>query len=95
MLVTVNPEPLSADFAFHLFAPEPTNRPVHAPAQSPLNMRVGFMSDASVGGLRGMTENDSITMSEGRLSVPEHPVVHFIEGDGIGIGDADFKAFSL
>jgi isocitrate dehydrogenase len=47
-------------------------------------MRVGFMSDASVGGLRGMTENDSITMSEGLLSVPEHPVVHFIEGDGIG-----------
>ncbi|MEC7700303.1 MAG: isocitrate/isopropylmalate family dehydrogenase, partial [Candidatus Thermoplasmatota archaeon] len=43
------------------------------------------MSDASVGGLRDMSENAAITMSEGLLSVPDHPLVHFIEGDGIGI----------
>ncbi len=48
-------------------------------------MRVGFMSDTSVGGLRDMSEDAAITLSEGRLSVPDHPLVHFIEGDGIGI----------
>ena len=85
MFVTVNPEPLSTDFTFHLFALEPTYRTVHAPAQSSQNMRVGFLSDASVGGLRDMSEDAAITMSEGRLSVPDHPLVHFIEGDGIGI----------
>ena len=34
---------------------------------------------------RDMGEGSRITMAEGRLSVPDDPVVHYIEGDGIGI----------
>ena len=43
------------------------------------------MSEASVSGLTEMSRNAPITKSEGHLSVPNHPVVHYIEGDGIGI----------
>ena len=28
---------------------------------------------------------DAITMQNGQLSVPNNPIVHYIEGDGIGI----------
>ena len=31
-----------------------------------------------------MTEKSLITMSNGRLSVPNNPVIPYIEGDGIG-----------
>jgi isocitrate dehydrogenase len=31
-----------------------------------------------------MTQGDSITMSGGRLQVPDHPIIPFIEGDGTG-----------
>ena len=32
-----------------------------------------------------MTQDSTITLSEGHLLVPENPVIHYIEGDGIGI----------
>ena len=32
-----------------------------------------------------MSEGEMITISEGKLQVPSHPVIHYIEGDGIGI----------
>ncbi len=32
-----------------------------------------------------MTEGSVITMEEGHLSVPDQPIIHYIEGDGIGI----------
>lgn len=32
-----------------------------------------------------MTEGSLITMEEGHLSVPDQPIIHYIEGDGIGI----------
>ena len=32
-----------------------------------------------------MGDGSRITMAEGRLSVPDDPIVHYIEGDGIGI----------
>ena len=32
-----------------------------------------------------MTEGSTITMEEGRLSVPDEPIIHYIEGDGIGV----------
>ncbi len=32
-----------------------------------------------------MSEGEMITISEGKLEVPNHPVIHYIEGDGIGI----------
>ena len=35
--------------------------------------------------LRCMTEGSTITMEEGRLSVPDEPIIHYIEGDGIGV----------
>src|SRR5262245_66684507 len=31
-----------------------------------------------------MTQGDSITMSGGKLSVPDHPIIPFIECDGTG-----------
>ena len=31
-----------------------------------------------------MPEGAAITMAEGRLSVPDNPLIHYIEGDGIG-----------
>ena len=30
------------------------------------------------------TQGDAITISQGKLSVPDHPVIPFIEGDGTG-----------
>ncbi len=30
------------------------------------------------------TEGESVTLSEGKLNVPDHPIIPFIEGDGIG-----------
>ena len=35
--------------------------------------------------LRDMTEGSTITMEKGRLSVPDEPIIHYIEGDGIGV----------
>ncbi|MBJ28592.1 MAG: isocitrate dehydrogenase (NADP(+)) [Euryarchaeota archaeon] len=35
--------------------------------------------------MRIMSEGEMITISEGKLQVPSHPVIHYIEGDGIGI----------
>lgn len=32
-----------------------------------------------------MSEGEMITISEGKLEVPNNPVIHYIEGDGIGI----------
>ncbi len=34
---------------------------------------------------RNMTQDSTITLSEGHLHVPENPIIHYIEGDGIGI----------
>ena len=38
-----------------------------------------------VGRLRDMSDGSPITLSEEGLVVPDRPIVHFIEGDGIGI----------
>ena len=35
--------------------------------------------------LSNMAEGSAITMKEGRLSVPDQPIIHYIEGDGIGV----------
>ena len=35
--------------------------------------------------LSDMAEGSAITMEEGRLSVPDQPIIHYIEGDGIGV----------
>ena len=35
--------------------------------------------------LSDMTEGTAITMEEGLLSVPDEPIIHYIEGDGIGV----------
>ncbi|MCH2441311.1 MAG: NADP-dependent isocitrate dehydrogenase [Candidatus Thalassarchaeum sp.] len=35
--------------------------------------------------LRDMAEGSVITMVEGRLNVPDEPIIHYIEGDGIGV----------
>ena len=35
--------------------------------------------------LSKMTEGSVITMEEGHLSVPDQPIIHYIEGDGIGV----------
>jgi len=32
-----------------------------------------------------MSEGEKITISEGKMNVPDNPVIHYIEGDGIGI----------
>jgi isocitrate dehydrogenase len=34
--------------------------------------------------LRAPTEGDAITLKDGRLQVPSHPIIPFIEGDGTG-----------
>ena len=35
--------------------------------------------------LSDMTEGSAITMEKGRLRVPDQPIIHYIEGDGIGV----------
>ena len=35
--------------------------------------------------LRDMAEGSVITMVEGRFNVPDEPIIHYIEGDGIGV----------
>ena len=35
--------------------------------------------------LSDMAEGSAITMEKGRLSVPDQPIIHYIEGDGIGV----------
>ena len=35
--------------------------------------------------MRNMSEGEKITISEGKLNVPDQPIIHYIEGDGIGI----------
>tara|TARA_B000000609_G_scaffold103044_1_gene79055 strand:- start:1672 stop:2934 length:1263 start_codon:yes stop_codon:yes gene_type:complete len=37
------------------------------------------------GGMRKMTQGSIITLLDGQLQVPENPIIHYIEGDGIGI----------
>jgi isocitrate dehydrogenase len=43
------------------------------------------MKGGLVGALRDMVEGTRVSMVEGRLSVPDDPIVHYIEGDGIGV----------
>lgn len=38
-----------------------------------------------VGDMRNMTQDSTIQLFEGHLQVPENPIIHYIEGDGIGI----------
>ena len=42
------------------------------------------MSEPSVSVKEGL-EGEAITLADGRLQVPTHPIVPFIEGDGIGV----------
>tara|TARA_B100001250_G_scaffold191265_1_gene164376 strand:- start:3587 stop:4825 length:1239 start_codon:yes stop_codon:yes gene_type:complete len=35
--------------------------------------------------MRNMSGGEKITISEGKMNVPDNPVIHYIEGDGIGI----------
>ncbi len=35
--------------------------------------------------MRAMGAGSKITMDDGRLNVPDDPIIHYIEGDGIGI----------
>tara|TARA_Y100001978_G_scaffold2253_2_gene1907 strand:- start:2089 stop:3351 length:1263 start_codon:yes stop_codon:yes gene_type:complete len=37
------------------------------------------------GGMSKMTQGSIITLLDGQLQVPENPIIHYIEGDGIGI----------
>ena len=43
------------------------------------------MNAPMVGDMRNMTQNSTIHLFEGHLQVPENPIIHYIEGDGIGI----------
>ena len=47
-------------------------------------MRVSIIKGLHLGERDSMT-GTSITMEEGTLNVPNDPIVHYIEGDGIGI----------
>ena len=35
--------------------------------------------------MRHMTEGHKVTMQDGKLCIPDTPVIHYIEGDGIGV----------
>ena len=35
--------------------------------------------------MRAMGAGSRITMDDGQLNVPDDPIIHYIEGDGIGI----------
>jgi isocitrate dehydrogenase len=48
-------------------------------------MRVGFFNDRLVAYTRYMTQGHKVTIQDGKLSVPNTPIIHYIEGDGIGI----------
>ena len=43
------------------------------------------MNVPMVGDMRNMTQDSTIQLFEGHLQVPENPIIHYIEGDGIGI----------
>ena len=43
------------------------------------------MNTPVVGDMRNMTQDPTIQLFEGTLQVPENPIIHYIEGDGIGI----------
>ena len=43
------------------------------------------MNAPMVGDMRNMTQDSTIQLFEGHLQVPENPIIHYIEGDGIGI----------
>jgi isocitrate dehydrogenase len=48
-------------------------------------MRVGFFNDGLLAHMIYMTEGHKVTMQDGKLSIPNTPIIHYIEGDGIGI----------
>ena len=43
------------------------------------------MNVRTFGGMDMMTQGSIITLLDGQLQVPENPIIHYIEGDGIGI----------
>ena len=43
------------------------------------------MNAPMVGDMRNMTQDSTIQLIEGHLQVPENPIIHYIEGDGIGV----------
>lgn len=48
-------------------------------------MRVGFFNDGLLAYMIYMTEGHKVTMQDGKLFIPNTPIIHYIEGDGIGI----------
>ena len=48
-------------------------------------MRVGFFNGGLLAYMIYMTEGHKVTMQDGKLSIPNTPIIHYIEGDGIGI----------
>src|SRR6266496_4192766 len=45
---------------------------------------MSILSAPAYTGLRTPTEGEPIVMRDGRLEVPSHPIIPFIEGDGTG-----------
>ena len=43
------------------------------------------MNVRTLGGMSKMTQGSTITLLDGQLQVPKNPIIHYIEGDGIGI----------
>ena len=43
------------------------------------------MNVRTLGGVSKMTQGSTITLLDGQLQVPKNPIIHYIEGDGIGI----------
>ena len=43
------------------------------------------MNVRTFGGMSKMAQGSIITLLDGQLQVPENPIIHYIEGDGIGI----------
>jgi len=48
-------------------------------------MRVGFFNELLVAYPRDMTQGIKITMHNGKFLIPDAPIIHYIEGDGIGV----------
>ena len=48
-------------------------------------MRVAFFNGGLLAYMIYMTEGHKVTMQDGKLSIPNTPIIHYIEGDGIGI----------
>ena len=71
--------PIYPSTSVHITSPFTVHRTNSHPS------RVGFINPPTVAVMIVMSQGQKISISDGQIKVPDNPIIHYIEGDGIGV----------